>query len=355
MDDVHRLSADPSPKARAAFAAKFGRQYDRLVRRDAKDLAHAVLHLLIKDGDATVRRSLAENIAISRHLPAEIAGRLASDEIAIARPILAQSPVIEDAELIRIVHSHAIQYAFAIAGRATLSKPVVDRLIGRHDPELIERVLANHGAAVSDDVLQMLADDYRDDGAIQNLLIKRPDLPAPLVGRFLTAIGEQLTWDLVTERRISSSEARRLTAAAKARRGMSRARREQADKSLARILKARIAEGGLSGQDVLIFLRDGNIQGVEATLALLARLDLAKTRRLLYSHDLRSLAALCIRAGLGTPHYLILRMVLELAENAVKSTTGRRTTEYGDKAFRFVQDQYERLRRDERLVAKLIG
>ena len=90
------------------------------------------------------------------------------------------------------------------------------------------------------------------------------------------------------------------------------------------------------------FLRDGDIASLEIGLALHARLEPNQVRHLLYHADRRHLAALCIAAGFATPHYITLRMALEIAEEAM--APARRTSGYSSETIRFLQVQYERLR-----------
>ena len=70
-------------------------------------------------------------------------------------------------------------------------------------------------------------------------------------------------------------------------------------------------------------LRDGEIGGVEAGLALLADVDPARARELLHAADRRGLAALCARADFGAPHYVALRMALDLAEQGFEGADPR--------------------------------
>ena len=76
-------------------------------------------------------------------------------------------------------------------------------------------------------------------------------------------------------------------------------------------------------------------------------------RRLLYHDDRRYLAALCLAAGLATPHYLTLRMALEIAEDAMASRPANRG--YGSDTIRFLQAQYDKLRPDEAKLRLLLG
>ena len=58
---------------------------------------------MAKDVELTVRRALSESLRSARHLPNDVALRLANDVEAVALPILADSPVLTDADLIELV------------------------------------------------------------------------------------------------------------------------------------------------------------------------------------------------------------------------------------------------------------
>jgi hypothetical protein len=101
--------------------------------------------------------------------------------------------------------------------------------------------------------------------------------------------------------------------------------------------------GELDAEAVLSFLRDGEIGRFEAALTLLANLkEPGQVRELIYGTDELGLAALCIRAGFGTPHYVVLRMALDLTDQWVKGGSGHPI--YSAETTRFVRDQYERIR-----------
>ncbi len=344
LADVQALKSSRSPEARAAVAAKFGRQYDRLIEADTRSLADAVLALLVRDVEASVRQALTEAIAASPNLPPAIANRLARDTIEVARPVLEQSPVLSDEDLAEIVRTHAMQYALAVAGREHLTEHLCDVLADTGEGEVVARLVGNNGAQISARTLGRIAADYRAHHAVHERLVRRPALPYELVEQLVGEIGERLEWELTRNRRLSTEEARQLVAAARDRATLSMVAREHGERTLERELRHRHTVGELQPEDILAFLRDGEIARVEAGLALLADTDLARTRRLLYGMDKRGLAALCARAGFGTPHYLTLRMALDLAEQAVKGSGAGEA--YSSETMQFVQDQYERIRAD---------
>lgn len=349
LDDVKALQGDSSPASRAAVAAKFGQQYDSLIEGDTRPLAEAILELLVRDVERKVRQTLSEVIAASPNLPHGITARLARDDVEVACPILEQSPVLADEDLAEIVRTHTMQYALAVAGRERLSEWLCDVVAETGVPEVIVRLVGNGGAQLSGTTLKRIADDYRDDRAIQERLIQRPALPYELVDLLVTAISERLQWELVRERRMTRAAAQELMAAARERATLSIVVREHGERSIEREVRERLSSGELGPEDVLAFLRDGEVARVEASLALLADVDLRRARQLLYGADKRGLAALCTRAGFGSPHYVALRMALDLAEQGVKGSAPE--VSYPPETAQFVQDQYERIKGDEAQVA----
>lgn len=347
LADVQALQANPTPAARVALAAKFGRQYDDLVTSRTRPLAEAVLELLVKDLERKVRQSLAEAVAASPNLPSQIAARLARDHIDVARPILERSPVLGDDELAEIVRTHAMQYALAVAGREQLSAQLCDVLADTGEAEVVARMIGNAGARIAAETLRRVAEDYREDGIVRQRLIRRPALPYELVEQLIAEIGERLEWQLVSERRMSAEEARQLVAATRDRATLGIVAREHGEHSIERELRHQLTIGELGPEEILGFLRDGEVARVEAGLALLAEIDLRQARRCLYGMDRRGLAALCARAGFGAPHYLMLRMALDLAEHSVKGS-GQRT--FPSETLHFIQEQYERIRADTDLI-----
>jgi uncharacterized protein (DUF2336 family) len=353
LADVQALQDDPSPPSRAALAGKFGRQYDHLVEGDTRTLAQAVLELLARDAEKTVRQAVAEAAAASANLPPGIARRLASDDLEVARPILTYSPVLTDDDLVEIVRTRAAPYALAVASRERLSESLSEVLADTTEAEVVAALTGNPGAELSVATLRRIADEYRDDRAVQDRLIRRPALPYELVDQLITALGERLEWDLIRQRRIGKAEARQLMTAARERAALSTVAREQEERSIERELRHRFTAGDLGPEDIVRFLRDGEIARLEAGLALLAGLDLLRVRTLLYGMNKRGFAALCARAGFGAPHYIALRMALDLAEQRLDGSDPE--SAYASEAIAAAQQQFDQIRSDRAQMSTWFG
>jgi uncharacterized protein (DUF2336 family) len=342
--DVEALRADASPQARAALAAKFGRQYDTLIAGRARALAVAVLDLLSKDHETAVRQALAEAVATARCLPRGAAIRLATDCIEVAHPILERSPVLDDDDLAAILGAQTAHHALAIAGRERLSESLGGGLADTGEPAVIAALVDNAGAELSSAALLRLYRDYGDDQTIQRRLLRRFDLPLVLIEQALGAIGERVGWSVIERRRMSKAEARELMA--RLRDAAARVEDEEAppDPATEGEQRHKLATAALGPDHVVASLREGDLNRVELSLALLANVNPARARRLLYGTDHRGLAALCARAGFAVPHYVALRMAFDLAERALENADPE--TVYTSETIALVVRQYDLIRRE---------
>jgi len=349
--DVAALGRDPSPAQRAKIAEKLGRSLAELNREADARLVEAVLELLVHDVAEEVRKALAEAIATSSEVPPSIVRRLASDEIEVAKPVLEQSPLLTDEDLIRIVRTHAMQYALAVAGRSQLSEAVSDVLVDTGDSSVVARLVGNAGARLRQETLRRVVTEFADERAVRDRLVRRPELSFELVDRLVRVIAERLEWELVATHRLSMEQAQAIVRAARERSAIDLVARDHGDRQRERHLRERFQAGELGHEDLLAMLRDGDVAGFEIGVALHAREPVARVRKLLYDPDRRRLAAICIRAGFPVAHYVLVRMAIEFAEAAVDGKPPR--TEYGPETIRFLQEQYQRLQARPDAVAEL--
>lgn len=351
--DVVTLESDPSAANRALVARKFGAQYNEMAEQAPRDLVQALLHLLVGDVETQVRRSLAAAVASSDKLPAAVASRLARDRIEVARPVLEQSPLLDDAELIEIVRTNAMQYALAVAGRERVSETLSDALVESGHQPVVARLVGNVGAQLSKATLNRVMEDWRGDREVQDRLVRRPALPFEMIEHMVGAIGDRIEWELVQTRRMDPREARALMQAVRERTAVGLTAKEHGDRKLEVHLREQLHAGELDHDAIVAYLREGDIAAFELALGLHAKLDPKTVRRFAYNSDRRYLAALCLKAGLPAPHYLTIRMALELAGRSVDPAQAKDDT-FSSEAMQFLHEQYEKLRADPEKLEHLL-
>ena len=142
-----------------------------------------ILRKLIHDCEMAIRRDLAERLSGAPNPPHELIVALANDEIEVAEPILRQSTVLRDAELVGVIRHRTQQHQLAIAMRRSLSEFVSDALVETGNIDVIKVLLENSDARISEATMDYLAEESRRVDTYQEPLLRRGDLGSELAAR----------------------------------------------------------------------------------------------------------------------------------------------------------------------------
>jgi uncharacterized protein (DUF2336 family) len=168
----------PDWAVRAKCAERIARSYcenalDAVARRATED----ALRRLCVDTEILVRRLLAETLKAEATLPRDIALALAADKPEVACPFLAESPALDDSDLIAIVRDNPGSHRLAIAGRRNLSGAVSGALCRSEEPGIAAAVLANETARIGATTLCRLS-ETQPDPALAHAIARRRMLHA---------------------------------------------------------------------------------------------------------------------------------------------------------------------------------
>lgn len=155
-------------------------------------LMRDILAKLVSEIETEVRRSLSERLAQSDAAPPDLVSLLANDEIAVARPLLLNSRLLDDPELIEIVKHRTLEHRMAVAAREGLSIDVTDALIDYGEEEVVARLVENHDAQISRLAMDYLVDQSRRVDRFREPLLRRPDLPPVLAHRMFWWVSASL-------------------------------------------------------------------------------------------------------------------------------------------------------------------
>jgi uncharacterized protein (DUF2336 family) len=148
-----------------------------------RELMTGILRQLVHDLEVSVRRTLAERLAREPNAPHELVVTLAHDDIDVAFPILVESEVLQDMELIEVIRNRTLEHQLAIALRKSLSEVVTDALVGTDSTDVIARLLDNPQAKISQKTMEYLVEQSQRVDVYQNPLLHRPDLNPALAQR----------------------------------------------------------------------------------------------------------------------------------------------------------------------------
>jgi len=140
--------------------------------------------------DRIETRALAElsrRIGPVANAPERVLRRLAHDDaIAVAGPVLAQSPRLGEADLVDIAASKSQAHLLAIARRRALGEAVTEVLVRRGNPFVKRNVVANPAAVFSTAAYGELVASARADNTLAERMVRRPDIPPAQFGALLT-------------------------------------------------------------------------------------------------------------------------------------------------------------------------
>ena len=181
------LALDRSIEGRRALTNSIGdlfsgEQGTTLSERERALMAD-ILRKLIRDCEMAVRRDLSERLAKADNPPRDLILALANDEFEVAQPILMQSLVLRDIELIQIIRHRTQQHQLAIAMRRSVSEFVSDALVETGSIDVIKTLLENQDAKISEATMAYLAEESQRVDSYQEPLINRQDLQPELAER----------------------------------------------------------------------------------------------------------------------------------------------------------------------------
>lgn len=261
---------------------------------------HLFDELMIRLIDQIERQALIElsnKLAPEKRAPRNVIGRLSRhDDIAIAEPVLEQSSVLTDHDLVQVAKTKGQAHLYAIAGRARISEPITDILIDRGDAKVAGKVAANGGARFSRWSLAKVVQRAQEDKTVALAVANRIDLPADLLDQLVrkatTVVQQRLVANSRPEIRQKISQVLAVVSDRVVRSATpnSRGGRTLMKKDSAQ-LRARISQ----------CTADRNISGLIDALAVLAELPVGAVAKLVETKSDEAFVALGKACGIGWP------------------------------------------------------
>ena len=158
----------------------------------AKTLIDELFMTLVLDAEREVRRRLAERIAGVGWAPRALIHVLALDDIEIARPIIAASPLLDDEDLVRLLVEATLEHQIEVARRPHIGESVVKTILDGGDPAVLTALAGNLTARLPPDAMMRLVEAARTAPGLRAPLTRHPALTAELGAVLYAWVGEAL-------------------------------------------------------------------------------------------------------------------------------------------------------------------
>lgn len=329
-DDIRRLVRHPDDTLRAMAAQRVCNNLKSgKLSESERAFARQLLSYMVKDSAEIVRYALAITLKNSPELPRDIALCLAEDVDNIATPILANSPVFTDADLIEILRSRAAAKVAAVAKRPSISDYIVRAIIRYGDGHAVAELAANDGAEISQETAEAVLALYHDDDLIKSRFIARRDLPPKVMEKLITMVSENVAVNLVDRHEVLAQTAIDLAIRTRERATIDFVDQGWVTRDVAGFVKLLHEDGRLTPSLVMRSACSGQMRFVEHALSHLSNLSHAKAALMVHDAGPLGLRALCRHAGLSDDLFEIIQAACQVYHDIEASGLT-----YGEKQFR---------------------
>jgi uncharacterized protein (DUF2336 family) len=297
-------------------------------RQDLWRMGFTILETLMRDKFVKVRKILSQAFKSDAQAPHALVVAMARDkEEEIAAPVLRESPVLTDDDMITIIQEGAPGWAqTAIAGREDVSQALGDALIANGQATAVATVVANPRASLAPAALEGLVDRAQGTPELQPPLVERKDMAGGLLVKMAKFVTGSLLKKLCSRDDIDAKTAADMNSAIenradrpdlrakagpqkalpkqpspsdKAERGgpTPRARPKRAETAEGRARRL-FEEGSLTDEAVALALDNWENSFVTEALALRSGLSNELVQRMVNVQNARTMMALAWKAGL---------------------------------------------------------
>ena len=288
-----------------------------------QELLSAALTKLVAGAEHDIRRRLAEKLATADWPPAALVNILALDDIEIARPIIAGSPLLQDMDLVKLLLDGAIEHQIEVAQRARIGPPVVETIISQAQPAALTALAGTETAEISPLAMEKLVAASRELAALRSPLARHPRMTAMLGEKLYAWVGQSLRAAIVSRFKVDAAALDRAIAeaigeahnrATDAPPYIAALTAEQQDMERRLIGKLHLA-GQLKPSYLLRALREKKLSLFEAALCALGGYSDSAVRTAVDADQSEALALACAGVGVDRSAFMtILTLVREINE-----------------------------------------
>jgi uncharacterized protein (DUF2336 family) len=216
------LAKDTDLTVRQSVARKVSRLVPELQASQLSQIERMTvecLEMLARDQVTEIRAILAEELKDLPNAPHAVINRLARDvQLQVCGPVLADSPVLTEEDLLDIIMSGPVAGALsAIAGRKGMSASVADAIARSDDEAAITALLANTSTQIREETLDRLVDHAPQHEPWHAPLVRRPKLPPGAAVRLAAFVADNLLKALQERGDLDPASARQIAETVQAR------------------------------------------------------------------------------------------------------------------------------------------
>ncbi len=315
-EDVERLLKDDSPDSRGSVLEKVADHYNgtELNQRE-QEIAEHIFRLLMKDMSSRVRATLAERVKDNAGVPRDIVLHLANDVESVAGPVLRDSKVLSDADLVTIVEgSHDIGKLIAVSKRENVSERVSGALVETNYAQVLTSLLGNEKAKISASDLTKIASDFASNDEVAEALAKKPNLPAVVVERLITRASVAVAAELKEKYKISDADIKEDSNKVRDELMLRLLEGELSESEMEQLVTQMAENGSLTPSIMMTALCRGQLLFFIMSMASMAKVPLENAVRLVADKGVHGFNGIYMKSGLPDTMMEAMRIIVRAVQ-----------------------------------------
>jgi len=205
LELAREKSAESRNELAAAVSDLFAGGHDSLTDRE-RILMYEILHNVIRDAEMEVRKIISTRLADRKGAPSDLINLLANDDIEVAFPILSESAVLQDEQLIEVVRHRTLEHQMAISIRRAVSEDVSAVIVEQGNERVIRSLLQNENANISSTTMEFLVEQSERVDSFQEPVLHRRELKPDMAKRMYLWVSAALRKHIVENCGLDKSE-----------------------------------------------------------------------------------------------------------------------------------------------------
>lgn len=189
---LYKLANEKTPTARVELTQAVTDLLAMDLSLRESELIADVLIGLLRQAEKDLREAISERLSIIDNVPLRVVLQMANDEIDVARPMLKNSNVLGDLDLIYIIKSKTTEYWQSVAERKAISDHVINILAETEDIETGIKLVQNKHITLNEHALGVLASVAQRSEDLAQPLLRREEVTAELANALYDYVGEEL-------------------------------------------------------------------------------------------------------------------------------------------------------------------
>ena len=200
------LAEDKSDSGRLRLTEELGKiatfNLNRNDHPDQCDLMNGIFESLVKTTELEIRKRIALELCSLDWISKDLVFKLATDEIAVAQPVLEHSLLLDNQDLVRVVRQKAIDHRLTISARPDVGEAVSDALASFNEPPVLVSLLQNQKAKLSAKTIEFLTEASRHRNEYRGPLLRREDIPADVFAKLASRIADFVRSDIAQKHNV---------------------------------------------------------------------------------------------------------------------------------------------------------